>query len=65
MSNTANNPTKVITGPNTRWSYCNAWEAKAIQGGTLKFSVSLIIPKLDTASINFYAFNSNGNKGTA
>ena len=26
MSNTVNNPTKVITGPNTRWSYCNAWE---------------------------------------
>ena len=47
MSNTANNPTKVITGPNTRWSYCNAWEAKAINGGTPKFSVSLIIPKSD------------------
>ena len=130
MSNTANNPTKVITGPNTRWSYCNAWEAKAINGGTPKFSVSLIIPKSDKktiarieeaikaayregeaklkgngrsvpalsvlktplrdgdverpddeayadsyfevysgvygrASINFYAFNSNGNKGIA
>ena len=24
------NPTRVITGKNTRWSYCNAWEAKAI-----------------------------------
>ena len=45
------NPTKVITGPNTRWSYCNAWEAKAINGGTPKFSVSLIIPKSDTATI--------------
>ena len=45
MSNNVNNSTKVITGPNTRWSYCNAWEAKAIQGGTPKFSVSLIIPK--------------------
>ena len=33
MSNTANNPTKVITGPDTRWSYCNAWEAKSINGG--------------------------------
>ncbi len=51
MSNTANNPTKVITGPNTRWSYCNAWEAKAIQGGTPKFSVSLIIPKSDKKTI--------------
>ena len=45
------NPTKVITGPNTRWSYCNAWEAKANNGGTPKFSVSLIIPKSDTATI--------------
>lgn len=45
------NPTKVITGPDTRWSYCNAWEAKAINGGTPKFSVSLIIPKADTKTI--------------
>lgn len=45
------NPTKVITGPDTHWSYCNAWEAKAINGGTPKFSVSLIIPKSDTKTI--------------
>ena len=51
MSNTVNNPTKVITGPDTRWSYCNAWEAKSIQGGTPKFSVSLIIPKSDKKTI--------------
>ena len=51
MSNTANNPTKVITGPDTRWSYCNAWEAKSINGGTPKFSVSLIIPKSDKKTI--------------
>ena len=38
-------PTKVITGKDTRWSYCNAWEPKAINGGTPKYSVSLIIPK--------------------
>ena len=120
-----NNPTKVITGPNTRFSYANVWEAKSINGGVPKFSVSLIIPKADTktvekikaaieaaykerpddeayansyfinansatapgivdancspilersevysgvygrASISFYAFNSNGNKGIA
>ena len=24
------NPTKVITGVNTRWSYVNAWEPKSI-----------------------------------
>ena len=45
------NPTKVITGPDTRWSYCNAGEPKAINGGTPKYSVSLIIPKSDTKTI--------------
>ena len=42
---------KVVTGANTRWSYANVWEAKAINGGTPKFSVSLIIPKSDTKTI--------------
>ena len=28
------NPTKVITGVNTRWSYANVWDAKSINGGT-------------------------------
>jgi len=46
-----NNPTKVITGVNTRWSYVNAWEAKSINGGAPKFSVSLIISKSDTKTI--------------
>lgn len=45
------NPTKVITGPNTRWSYANIWEPKSINGGAPKFSVSLIIPKSDTKTI--------------
>ena len=44
--------TKVITGPNTRFSYLNAWEPKAINGGKPKYSVSLIIPKDDTATLN-------------
>ncbi len=44
--------TKVITGPKTRWSYANVWDPKSINGGTPKFSVSLIIPKSDTATIN-------------
>lgn len=53
MSNNANqNPTKVITGPNTRWSYANIWEAKSINGGTPKFSASLIIPKSDTKTLD-------------
>lgn len=46
------NPMKVITGPETRWSYANVWEAKSINGGTPKFSVSLIIPKSDTRTLN-------------
>ena len=46
------NPTKVITGINTRWSYANVWEAKSINGGRPKYSVSLIIPKSDTVTVN-------------
>lgn len=46
-----NNPMKVITGPNPRWSYANVWEPKSINGGTPKFSVSLIIPKSDTKTV--------------
>ena len=45
------NPTKVITGIHTRWSYANVWTPKAINGGTPKYSVSLIIPKSDTATV--------------
>ena len=46
-----NNPTKVITGPDTRWSYANVWEAKSINGGSPKFSVSLIVPKSDAKTV--------------
>lgn len=52
MSNKVKNPMKVITGSNTRWSYCNVWQPKSINGGTPKYSVSLIIPKSDTVTIN-------------
>jgi len=45
------NATKVITGVNTRWSYANVWDPKSINGGAPKYSVSLIIPKLDKATI--------------
>ena len=45
------NPTKVITGPQTRWSYANVWQAKAINGGAPKYSVSLIIPKSDVRTV--------------
>ena len=44
-------PMKVITGLDTRWSYANVWEPKSINGGTPKYSVSLIIPKSDTKTL--------------
>lgn len=45
------NPTKVITGKDTRFSYLIVNEPKSINGGTPKYSVSLIIPKADTATV--------------
>lgn len=51
MSKLSQNKTKVITGENTRWSYANVWDPKAINGGTPKYSVSLIIPKTDTKTV--------------
>lgn len=46
------NPMKVITGPDTRWSYANVWEPKSINGGAPKYSVSLIIPKSDAKTVS-------------
>lgn len=46
-----NNPMKVITGPETRWSYANVWEPKSINGGAPKYSVNLVIPKSDTKTV--------------
>ena len=38
--------TKVVTGPQTRFSYANVWAPKpSLSGGKPKYSVSLIIPK--------------------
>ncbi|CUH96373.1 hypothetical protein P22_2463 [Propionispora sp. 2/2-37] len=59
MSNAANrvntgsrvNPTKVVTGV-VRLSYANVHEPKSINGGTPKYSVSLIIPKSDNKTIS-------------
>ena len=50
-TNKVTNPMKVITGPDTRWSYANVWEPKSINGGTPKYSVSLIVPKSDTKTV--------------
>lgn len=46
-----NNKTKVVTGK-VRFSYANVWEPKSINGGDEKYSVSLIISKDDTKTIN-------------
>ena len=48
---TIKNPTKVVTGI-VRLSYANIWEAVAINDGKPKFSVSLIIPKSDTKTVD-------------
>lgn len=45
------NPTKVVTGKNTRFSYLIVNEPKSINGSTPKYSVSLIIPKSDTVTV--------------
>jgi len=45
-------PTKVITGKKTVMSYLNVNEPKVpLGGGTPKYSVSLIIPKSDTVTV--------------
>ena len=52
MSNEVKNPTKVITGKKCVMSYLNVNEPKTpLGGGTPKYSVSIIIPKSDTATI--------------
>lgn len=44
--------TKVVTGK-VRFSYCNIWEPKEPNGGgEPKYSVTLLIPKADTDTIN-------------
>lgn len=50
MTKTINNPTKVVTGE-VRLSYANVWEPKSINGGREKYSVSLLIPKDDKATL--------------
>lgn len=45
-----NNNTRVVTGL-VRFSYLKVWEAEAMGDSKPKFSVSLIIPKTDTAEL--------------
>ena len=49
MTNKTNN-TKVITGV-VRLSYEHVWEPASVNGGTPKYSVSLIIPKDDVKTV--------------
>ena len=50
---TNTNPTKVVTGPKTVFSYLNVNEPKApLGGGTPKYSTSLIIPKSDHVTVD-------------
>lgn len=49
--NTNKNSTKVVTGI-VRLSYAHVWEPASINGSTPKYSVSLIIPKDDTQTID-------------
>lgn len=44
------NPTKVIVS--CRFSYLHCWEPDSVNGGDPKYSVSAIIPKSDTKTIN-------------
>ncbi|PKZ40707.1 DUF2815 domain-containing protein, partial [Kytococcus schroeteri] len=43
--------THVVTGK-VRLSYANIWEPRSIQGSNPKYSVSVIIPKSDTKTVN-------------
>lgn len=48
-----NDKKRVITGYDTRWSYVNVFEPKpSMNGGPAKYSVSLIIPKSDTETVD-------------
>ena len=46
-----NNAAKVITGPETRFSYCSVWEPKSINGGEPRYSVSILVPKADKVTV--------------
>ena len=49
MANKTTSPTKVVIP--CRISFANIWEAKSINGGEEKYSVSCLIPKEDKATL--------------
>lgn len=48
--NTNTNPTKVIVP--CRFSYLHCWEPDSVNGSEPKYSVSVIVPKSDTKTVN-------------
>ena len=60
-----NNPMKAITVKDNRWSYANVWEAKSINNGEPRFSVSLIIPKEDVKTVERIIGHKPGTGGTS
>ena len=46
-----NASTRMMTGPRARFSYCHIWEPKSVYGGDPKYSMSVIIPKDDTETV--------------
>ncbi len=48
--NTNTNPTKVIVP--CRFSYLHCWEPDSVNGSEPKYSVSAIVPKSDTKTVN-------------
>ena len=46
-----NNAAKVVTGKKTRFSYCNVFEPRSVNGGAPRYSVCLLIPKSDEATV--------------
>ena len=47
-----NSKTKVVTGTNTRLSNFHGWDPVSINGRSEMYSVSVLIPKEDTATVN-------------
>lgn len=47
------NPCKVITSPQCRFSYASIWDPRpSLNGGKDKYSLSIIIKKTDTETVN-------------
>ena len=52
MSPNGKYPNKIVTSSKSRWSYAHVWEPTSINGGTPKYSLTVLIPKDDISTIN-------------